>query len=167
MSLSNWQEMVKKGIAGEETVTCFVAALDCLLDHIDIPFKVYAEYTNAFLCESFFGEDRRLERTIYRYVLNYSLGSCSLKNISVKRASNPEALRDVIKRAYQGRRHIIIYTGINHVVGLKPINPNIWAMVGNSIPTDEQLYIEEIFPFLYVPPCTQKIRDRTNIFIIG
>lgn len=166
MSQRNWETMVEKGIAGEDTVTCFVAALDCLFDNVDIPYKTYARYTEAYLEQKQFGDSSRRSRRVYREVLFNALGSSCLKNFIARRASNLESWLIILDNALQSKRKIIVNVSYSHVVGLQLVSDGVWRMVGNSLPYDDELTSEEVFEYLYIPPRTEKPDDQKNVFLV-
>lgn len=169
MTQLNWEEMVRKGIAGDNpgVVTCFVAALDCLLEDQDIPYKVYARYTQAYRNQVKNGVDNRQTRYFYREVLQSAIGKSCFKNFICKRASTKEDFTLILNNALQGKKKIIVFVSYAHVVGLKQVRDGIWKMVGNSLPYNDEITTAELFDYLYVPPCTEKKDDRTNIYLIN
>ncbi len=165
MTEQNWQVMVSKGIAGDGTVTCFVAALDCLLQSADIPYRIYDEYRDAYLHQKEHGVDNRHTRQTIRKVLQKSLGSTSLKNLRTKRVSTPGELLHTISNANQGGKKIIIWTEPTHVVGIKILSEGLCRMVGNSLPCEDELTLDDLFEFLYLPPRSDK--DQSNVYLIN
>lgn len=159
--------MVDKGIAGEDTVTCFIAALDCLLEFVDIPYSVYALYTEAYRQQLRDGPDNRHTRRVIRRTLEETTGSSSLKNFHTKRITSVEELDLVIKNANQGSKKIIIWTDPTHVVGVKRLPDERYLMVGNSLPCEDELTIEELFSYLYIPPRSEKKDGHSNLYLVS
>ena len=161
--------MVATGIAGDyNTVTCMVAAIDCLLDDQDIPYETYAFYREAFLDQCRYGPSRRRSRDVFREVLRSFEGSSSLRNFSSKRVTTLDKLDRILTGAIIGGKKIIICTSNCRVVGLRPVQMGIWQMVGNAVPYEGEITTEQILLFLYIPPRSIGLKgDQANIYLIN
>lgn len=166
MSQLNWEGMSEKGIAGDYSATCFVAALDCLLEKVDIPYSVYARYTTAFWHQYLFGPNRRTAKQVFQEVLLAATGSNCIKNLVGRRATTASETSLILQKALEGRKKVIIRVSNCHDVGLKPQKGGTWVMVGNSLPCANPLEPDEIFRFLHVPR-RNKFPDLYNIYLIN
>ena len=166
MSQLNWEGMSQKGIAGSDSATCFVAALDCLLEKVDIPYSIYDRYNIAFWHQYVYGPNRRTAKQVYQEVILAATGSICGKNLTGRRATTKSETSQVLQKALEGRKKVIIRVSAYHDVGLKPQKDGTWIMVGNSLPCDHNLESEDVFRYLYVPR-RNKAPDLYNIYLIN
>jgi len=156
MSIANYRERLADGVAGSSTSTCFVAAVDCVSPKHGISADAYRHYTKVCPEDPTAGVNYRAVRTARRRVLEEA-GVGSFRAVSATRVKTEEDAKRVLDNAREGARRVIVYTGPDHVVGLRPANGG-WRMVGTSTPVSSfrVLTSEEVFPYL----AQNNARDR-------
>lgn len=156
------REQIKRGVTGEESNSCFVAALQWVCNDYVIPDKIFEQYEDAFYVQDYDGVNSRNTRIIMRNVLK-SAGVSSLKGISNQRARNAHECAKILNKAQEGGRRIIIFTSEDHVVGLRPVSGG-WRMGGSSTPIDSSIVLTslQVFKYLYVPTKSTGKRRATR-----
>jgi hypothetical protein len=106
-------------------------------------------------------------RRVCRQVLG-ELGGQSFRNVALRRAWNEQEVEKYLTEARRGGRRVIVYTAIDHVVGLRPVSRG-WKMVGNELPVEAGVVLTpaEIFPYLVQPKRVMKGRVSPNIVTFG
>ncbi len=151
MTLESFRQKVKGGITGQDSPTCFPAAVDAISNRHSLSGETYDHYAAEYFEQQVHGESTRRTRTEIRRMLEEAGGS-SEKGISEKRVRTPEQLEQELTKAQQGGRRVIALTDDNHVVGLRPVRDG-WRMVGTHTPveSDKPLRPKELFPHLHQP----------------
>lgn len=160
MSEESYWRNVARGVTGPETGTCFVASLDRISKHHDVPPQTYEAYEHARQVYKKATNDapdflppelRELSRTIERRVLS-DVGVISLKNVVNLRVDSEPELEEKLDRLAQGgfRTVINLDTGGLHAVGVEQLDrrhysvKSTWDPFNNSDCTTTG----EIFMFL-------------------
>ena len=73
--------------------------------------------------------------------------------------------KKILENAKQGGFKIILCTQSLHVVGLEALPNGNWQMVGNGLPTKDELTSEEVFHYLHLSKTSKKRRKESNIYI--
>lgn len=162
MSEYSYTEKYYKGLTGDDTGTCFVAALE-LLSLDSFSDELYRFYQQAFTLQETEGASSKYTKTVLNSVLRSVLEHGGFSSLVKRTAQTFDEFEEVLNKLTKGGFRILIYVEDGHVVGLKQENQH-WKVVGTWAPfdTSELLSTEEIFSYLYIP---QK-RSDANILAV-
>ena len=144
MTIENYEQHVAKGLAGPGTSTCHPSAFDCVSDRHSVSTDTYTAFNDFF--ESPDPNQptyRELQRRLYR-----ELGCSSLRGVSYKSVRDAEGFADLLGRYRQGGRRVGIWTGPDHLVGLRPATTGETCRLVGLVPPDtpdEPMLPEDIF----------------------
>ncbi len=158
--------MVRCGVSGVNTSTCFVAALDCLLEERSIPIEVYCAFNNLCVDNCLLGYDKDASDKMFKLVITHAFGQFDPKKIkSVICRVKTDAI-DILNKARIDNKFVIIQTGENHDVGLKPSRNNTWKVVGNGASKYKNIATEDVFRHLFQPNKIH-LQGEYNILLLG
>jgi hypothetical protein len=164
LSKPNYDYILETDLTGPHTPTCFVAAIEILLDGYDIPPWIYHYYTQAYNHQAVHGQNRRFTKKIINTVL--SVIHKDIDDLSFFYVGSVEKAHKIFNGALNSGKIILAFPHPGHIVGLKSIDTDVWQMVGTWVPTNHYLTTAQVVELLYKPTDRYKNKRVANIWLI-
>jgi len=148
MTIENYRKMVYRGLAGPDTSTCFLEALDTLSKTRSIRPETYKMWHANFQKQSEGKLGKEEIKQAYRQVLS-DLGIHSLNRIASIRTTSRQKTEKILNMARTNGWMVTIVTQSLHTTGLEPTD-NGWKTVGSSwIKPGEEIASSDVYCYLH------------------